>query len=90
MSTVRCACYVRVSTASKSRQRDTFGFDQNADVQEQPLRELIAQRRWELYRVYSDRANGVKESRPGCRQGPGREPRCSDPYIRNASAQAGN
>jgi DNA invertase Pin-like site-specific DNA recombinase len=65
MNTVRCACYVRVSTASKSRQGDTLGFDQNPDVQEQPLRALIAQRGWELCRVYSDRASGVKESRPG-------------------------
>src|SRR5262252_2722791 len=65
MSTVRCVCYVRVSTASKSRQGDTFGFDQNPDVQEQPLRALIAQRGWELWHVYSDRASGAKESRPG-------------------------
>src|SRR5215472_8587743 len=65
MSTVRCVCYVRVSTASKSRQGDTFGFDQNPDVQEQPLQALIAQRGWELWHVYSDRASGTKESRPG-------------------------
>src|SRR6476661_6618491 len=65
MSVVRCACYVRVSTASKSRQGDTTSFDQNPEVQERPLRELIEKRGWELYRVYSDRASGAKESRPG-------------------------
>jgi hypothetical protein len=43
MSAIRCACYVRVSTASKSRQGDTLRFDQNPEVQEQPLRELITQ-----------------------------------------------
>ena len=65
MRVIRFACYVRVSTASKSRQGDTTSFDQNPEVQEQPLRELIAQRGWELYRVYSGRAGGDKESRPG-------------------------
>jgi DNA invertase Pin-like site-specific DNA recombinase len=65
MIALRCACYVRVSTASKSHQGDTTSFDQNPEVQEQPLRQLIAQRGWELYRVYSDRASGTKERRPG-------------------------
>src|SRR5262245_48497266 len=65
MSAIRCACYVRVSTASKSRQGDTLSFDQNPEVQEQPLRELISQRGWELYRFYSDRDSGSKERRPG-------------------------
>jgi DNA invertase Pin-like site-specific DNA recombinase len=65
MSAVRCACYVRVSTASKSRQGETTSLAQNPEVQEQPLRQLIAQRGWELYRVYSDRASGTKERRPG-------------------------
>ena len=64
MSAVRCACYVRVSTASKSRQGDTTSFDQNPVVQEQPLLELIAQRGWQLYRAYSDRESGAKERRP--------------------------
>ena len=63
ISALRCACYLRVSTASKSRQGDTITFDQNPEVQVQPLRELIAQRGWDLYRVYSDRASGNKESR---------------------------
>ena len=34
-------------------------------MQEQPLRDLIAQRGWLLYKVYSDRASGAKERRPG-------------------------
>jgi hypothetical protein len=42
MSPVRCACYVRVSTASKSRQGDTLAYDQNPEVQKRPLRELAA------------------------------------------------
>src|SRR5215467_772922 len=65
MSAVRTACYVRVSTASKSRRGDIQSFDQNPEVQEIPLRELITRRGWEVHRVYSDRASGAKESRPG-------------------------
>jgi DNA invertase Pin-like site-specific DNA recombinase len=65
MSTVRCACYLRVSTANQSRQGDSARFDQNPEVQEQPLRELIEQRGWRLHRVYSDRASGTQERRPG-------------------------
>src|SRR5690242_2690521 len=65
MSRPRAAFYVRVSTASKSRQGDTTSFDQNPEVQEQPLRELISQRGWQLHRVFSDRASGTKERRPG-------------------------
>jgi DNA invertase Pin-like site-specific DNA recombinase len=61
----RVAVYVRVSTASKSRQGDAVTFDQNPEVQERPLRDLIAQRGWVLHRVYSDRASGAKERRPG-------------------------
>ncbi len=30
---------------------------QNSDVQEQPLREMVAARGWTLHRVYSDRAS---------------------------------
>jgi DNA invertase Pin-like site-specific DNA recombinase len=65
MSAVHCACYVRVSTASKSRQGDTLSFDQNPEVQERPLLELIAQRGWELHRIYSDRASGANGKRLG-------------------------
>ena len=34
-------------------------------MQERPLRDLIAQRGWSLYRVYSDRLSGAKEARLG-------------------------
>jgi DNA invertase Pin-like site-specific DNA recombinase len=54
-----------VSTASRSRQGANASFDQNPEVQEQPLRELIEQHGWDLHRVYSDRASGTQESRPG-------------------------
>jgi DNA invertase Pin-like site-specific DNA recombinase len=62
---MRAAIYIRVSTASRTRQGETATFDQNPDVQEQPLRELVAQRHWELIRVYQDRASGAQERRPG-------------------------
>jgi DNA invertase Pin-like site-specific DNA recombinase len=56
---------VRVSTASKSKQGDAVNFIQNPDVQEQPLRDLVAQRGWVVHQVYSDRMSGAKERRPG-------------------------
>jgi len=65
MSALRCSCYVRVSTASQLRQGDNARFDQNPAVQEQPLRELIEQRGRDLHRIYSDRASGAQERRPG-------------------------
>jgi len=61
----RVAAYVRVSTAKKSRRGDAVTFDQNPDVQVQPLRELVAQRGWQLQRIYTDRASGAQERRPG-------------------------
>jgi DNA invertase Pin-like site-specific DNA recombinase len=61
----RAALYVRVSTAAKSRQGDSEKFIQNPDVQEEPLRVMAAQRAWTIYRVFSDRASGAKEKRPG-------------------------
>jgi hypothetical protein len=64
MSAVRCACYVRVSSADKSRRGDIQSFEQNPEVQEIPLRGLITRRGWEVYRVYSDRDSSAKESRP--------------------------
>ena len=60
----RVAIYVRVSTASKSRKGDTVAFDQDPAVQEGPLRQLIAQRGWTAYAVYSDRMSGTRERRP--------------------------
>ena len=62
---IRAALYIRVSTTGKSKQGDTFNFIQNPEVQEQPLRELIKQRRWSLHQIYSDGASGAKEKRPG-------------------------
>jgi DNA invertase Pin-like site-specific DNA recombinase len=61
----RAAIYLRVSTSSKSRQGDRHTFDQDPAVQEAPLLQLIAQRGWQLYRLYSDRISGSKEKRPG-------------------------
>jgi len=62
---IRAAMYLRVSTASKSGHGDARAYDQNPEVQEQPLRELIAQRGWQPAKIYSDRASGAKEHRPG-------------------------
>jgi DNA invertase Pin-like site-specific DNA recombinase len=62
---LRAAVYIRVSTAVKSKQGETINFIQNPEIQEQPLRDLVAQRDWSLYQVYSDRASGAKERRAG-------------------------
>jgi DNA invertase Pin-like site-specific DNA recombinase len=40
-------------------------FVQNPDAQEQPLRDLISQRRWDVYRVYPDWAGAAEEILPG-------------------------
>ena len=61
----KAAIYVRVSTANRSRQGDAVTFDQNPEVQEQPLRELAAQRSWVVHHVYSDRAGGAADRRAG-------------------------
>ena len=62
---IRAGAYLRVSTASKTKRGETSAFDQDPAVQERPLRDLVAQRGWTLYRLYSDRASGAKERRPG-------------------------
>ncbi len=62
---LRAAVYIRVSTASKSKQDETINFIQNPEVQEQPLRDLVAHRDWTLHQVYSDRASGARERRAG-------------------------
>lgn len=62
---MRAAIYTRVSTATKSKQGDAVNFVQNLEVQEQPLRDLVAHRDWDFIRGYSDRASGAKERRPG-------------------------
>jgi DNA invertase Pin-like site-specific DNA recombinase len=65
LATRRACLYLRVSTTTKSRRGEVIAFEQDLAVQERPLRELIAQRGWALYRVYSDRLSGAKEARPG-------------------------
>jgi DNA invertase Pin-like site-specific DNA recombinase len=57
---MRAAIYVRVSSPNK-----TAGvFDQDPSMQVEPLKALVAQRGWELTKIYADRASGAKESRP--------------------------
>src|SRR5258708_4894822 len=62
---MKVALYIRVSTASKTKHGAEASYDQNPDVQEQPLRELARQRGWLVHQVYADRASGAKERRPG-------------------------
>ena len=64
----KAAIYVRVSTAAKVKTGAESVFEQNPEVQEQPLRQLAEQRGWSVVRVYSDRASGAKENRPGLRE----------------------
>ena len=52
----RACLYLRVSTTSRTNRQNGSTFDQDPAVQEQPLRELIAQRGWTLHHIYSDRA----------------------------------
>jgi DNA invertase Pin-like site-specific DNA recombinase len=48
---MKAAIYIRVSTASKTKHGAEASYDQNPDVQEQPLRELARQRGWEVHQV---------------------------------------
>ena len=57
-------CRLRVSTASKTKRGCEATYDQNPEVQEQPLREWALQRGWTLHQVYSDRPSGTRERRP--------------------------
>jgi DNA invertase Pin-like site-specific DNA recombinase len=61
----RAAIYIRVSTSAKSRSGADAPFEQNPEVQEQPLRDLASHRGWVIHRVYSDRMSGAKSDRPG-------------------------
>jgi DNA invertase Pin-like site-specific DNA recombinase len=61
----RACMYLRVSTARKTKRGEASTFDQDPAVQEQTLRDLIAQRGWTLVGTYSDRASGSAEQRPG-------------------------
>lgn len=65
MKAIRACAYLRVSTASKTKRGGSDVYDQDPGVQEQPLRDLIAQPGWALQRIYSDRGSGAKEKRPG-------------------------
>ena len=65
MKAIRACAYLRVSTTSKTKRGSSHVYDQDPVVQEQPLRDVIAQRGWTLHRIYSDRASGAKEKRPG-------------------------
>ena len=60
----RAALYVRVSTNNRAF-RNQAVFEQNPEVQEQPLRQMAEQRGWSVVRVYSDRMSGAKAERPG-------------------------
>jgi len=64
MKAKRACLYLRVSTATKSQHGEALTFDQDPAVQEQPLRELVAQRGWTVTNVYSDGVSGAKEWRP--------------------------
>jgi DNA invertase Pin-like site-specific DNA recombinase len=68
MNTKKAAIYLRVSSAAKVKSGADSVFEQNPEVQEQPLRQLAEQRGWSVVRVYSDRASGAKENRPGLRE----------------------
>ena len=62
----KAAIYLRVSTTSfRSCQGDGTGYDRNPEIQEQSLRDLVAQRGWQVHKVYSDQASGARERRPG-------------------------
>jgi DNA invertase Pin-like site-specific DNA recombinase len=56
--------YVRVSTNNRATSNQAV-FEQNPEVQEQPLRQLADQRGWSVVQVYSDRMSGSKADRSG-------------------------
>jgi DNA invertase Pin-like site-specific DNA recombinase len=60
----RAAVYVRVSTTNRAA-RNQAVFEQNPEVQEQPLRLMAQQRGWAVVKVYSDRMSGASDQRPG-------------------------
>lgn len=64
---LKAYAYCRVSTLKKSTYSttDKVVFEQSLDVQEQALREQAQARGWKLVEVFSDRASGAKERRPG-------------------------
>ena len=60
----RAVLHVRVSTNNRAA-RDQAVFEQNPEVQQQPLRQMADQRGWSVVRVYADRMSGAKDDRPG-------------------------
>lgn len=60
----RAALYVRASTPNRAA-RNQAAFEQNPEVQEQPLRQMAEQGGWSVVKVYSDRMSGAAEDRPG-------------------------
>jgi DNA invertase Pin-like site-specific DNA recombinase len=60
----RAALYLRASTTKKLRVDDAEQFKQRPEIQEERLRVMCEQRRWEVVAIYSDRASGRKEARP--------------------------
>ena len=61
---IRCALYLRASTAKKTHTTDGEEYRQRPEIQEERLRRMCEQRGWQVVRVYCDRASGRKEARP--------------------------
>lgn len=65
----KCGLYVRASTTKRAAQvnQDTGerAYEQNLDVQQEQMEKVAAQRGWEVVKLYTDRASGSMESRPG-------------------------
>lgn len=60
----RCCLYLRASSTKKTSTRDGEEYQQRPEIQEERLRQLCAQRGWQVVAVYCDRASGRKETRP--------------------------
>lgn len=60
----RCGLYLRASTTKKTSTTDGEEYRQRPEIQEERLRQLCAQRGWQVAAVYCDRASGRKETRP--------------------------
>jgi DNA invertase Pin-like site-specific DNA recombinase len=62
----RTALYLRASTAKKTAGGEDYA--QRPEIQEERLRRLCEQRGWQVIGVYSDRASGRRDQRPGLDQ----------------------
>jgi DNA invertase Pin-like site-specific DNA recombinase len=60
----RAVIHVRVNTSNQTDYGEHRTYDQDPEVQAEPLREMVRQRGWEFVRVYSDRISGTRERRP--------------------------